>query len=132
MEEQKTAEQDETRKAPAKERPAKSRKQSKAALLAGPLPAEAEAEIDDMLADLGRQCGPAGPNAQQRTVLMGIRGVLISIWRCNALCTRGWGGTRKATERLMQLNNCLRRQIKALELPAKPKSKTFADLLAEK
>lgn len=102
------------------------------ALLAGALPEDAQADIEAQLAQLSADCGPAGPTGSQRVILYSIRGLLTSIWRVNTRIQKGYRGSKKATTELVYLTNCLRRQLKALELPQKPKPRCLADVLQTK
>lgn len=98
----------------------------------GELPADTLAEIGAVLADLGSACGPTGPSVQQRVLLSGIEGLLLAQWRLKASIRYGNRGSQKARAELVILNNCIRRQLKALELPPKPKPRTLADLMVQR
>ncbi|GEM_PF-5890583 len=102
------------------------------ALLAGEIPEDARLEIDSLLAELERQCGPGGPSAAQRVSLYAIQGLLVAIWRSTARVQRGGRGSRSAMAALVSFNNCLRRQLQSLGLQSKPKPLSLADILPRK
>lgn len=98
------------------------------ALTKNELPEDVSAAIEEQIAGLAAQCGPAGPTPQQSITLGIVKDLLLAKWRFSVRVSRGVRNSKHAAMLLLSVSNSLGRHLKALNLPDKPKPRCLADL----